>query len=371
MFNDKTYIQQSGLAMGAPTSSIFSEIFIQFLENTKIYDILNQSKIIGYFRYVDDILLIYDDMMTDIDVTLDKFNNIIDGLKFTIEREHNNSINFLDITVSKETNKFNINIFRKPTTTDTIIPNDSNHPIEQKMAAIRYYANRIQTYSLGPVAKTQETNTIKQILQNNKYNPEILTTLTSNITHLSKHHQERKLQKWAKFTYIGKETRIITKLFKNTQVRTALSTTNKLGKLLNTRTRAPMKSKFDNTGVYQLTCPTCQKKYTGQTGRSFQIRYKEHFRDFKYNHSKSKFACHVINEDHSFGKMEDIMEPKYITNKGNMLDTMEKFYIYQETYYDNQINDKLTTLTNPIFDTLIRPHIGEGDGKQPNQFSIL
>jgi hypothetical protein len=159
---------------------------MQFLENTEIHDVLNQSKVIGYFRYVDDILIVYDDMTTDIDVTLDEFNNITDGIKFTIEREQNNSINFLDITISKDTNKFNINIFRKPTTTDTIIPNDSNHPIEQKMAAIRYYFSRIQTYSLGPVAKIQETNTIKQILQNNKYNPEILTTLTNNTTHLSK-----------------------------------------------------------------------------------------------------------------------------------------------------------------------------------------
>jgi hypothetical protein len=31
-------------------------------------------------------------------------------------------------------------------------------------------------------------------------------------------------QKWAKFTYIGKETRIITRLFKNTNIRIAYKT---------------------------------------------------------------------------------------------------------------------------------------------------
>lgn len=36
-------------------------------------------------------------------------------------------------------------IFRKPTTTDTIIPNDSCHPRDHKLAAIRYMSNIIKT----------------------------------------------------------------------------------------------------------------------------------------------------------------------------------------------------------------------------------
>ena len=37
---DKTYLQKNGLAMGAPTSSALSEIYLQFMENTKIFVIL-------------------------------------------------------------------------------------------------------------------------------------------------------------------------------------------------------------------------------------------------------------------------------------------------------------------------------------------
>jgi hypothetical protein len=98
-------------------------------------------------------------------------------------------------------------------------------------------------------------------------------------------------------------------------------------------------------------------------GRHFHTRYKEHLRDFKYNYNKSKFAFHVLNKGHSFGTIEDIMEPVYITGKGNMLDTMERFFIYQETYHGNQINDKLTTQTNPIFDTLMLAQNREGDNR--------
>ena len=44
------------------------------------------------------------------------------------------------------------------------------------------------------------------------------------------------------------------------------------------------------SGIYQLTGPSCNKKYTGQTGRSFKFHFQEHHRDNKYGNMKSKFA---------------------------------------------------------------------------------
>jgi hypothetical protein len=58
--------QKEGLAMGAPTSSILSEDFLQNLEHNSICDILVEQKIVAYFRYVDDILIVYDKHKTNI-----------------------------------------------------------------------------------------------------------------------------------------------------------------------------------------------------------------------------------------------------------------------------------------------------------------
>ena len=52
----------------------------------------------------------------------------------------------------------------------------------------------------------------------------------------------------------------------NTDLKIAYTTNNSLEKLLNKQKEKNPKSKFNNSGVYQLTCPTCQKKYIGQTG---------------------------------------------------------------------------------------------------------
>jgi hypothetical protein len=42
------------------------------------------------------------------------------------------------------------------------------------------------------------------------------------------------------------------------------------------------------------------------------------------------------------------------TNKGQMLNILEKFYIHKETSINNQINDKCTFRPNVIFDTLVQ-----------------
>jgi hypothetical protein len=48
-FDNGYYSQENGLAMGAPTSSILSEIYLQYIENTAVYDTLLHNNIMGYF----------------------------------------------------------------------------------------------------------------------------------------------------------------------------------------------------------------------------------------------------------------------------------------------------------------------------------
>ena len=118
--------------MGAATSSILSEVYLQHLESTKIFDILRNHQSIGYFGYVDGIVIIYKDNLINIQETLRLFNNISPMLTFTMEKETNNSINFLDITTQKTDNNISYSSYREPASTDTIIPSDSCHPNEHK-----------------------------------------------------------------------------------------------------------------------------------------------------------------------------------------------------------------------------------------------
>jgi hypothetical protein len=157
-------------------------------------------------------------------------------------------------------------------------------------------------------------------------------------------------KKWATHTFFGKETYYISKVFKHTPLQVAFKTKNSLESLLNIKDKS--RDIFLKSEIYQLTCSKCGKKYTGQTGSSFGKRYKEHLQSFKYNNQNSKFPQHAIETDHEFGKRNDNVN-QFFGKKGRHLDTVEKFYIYQETKNNNQINDRHTVIYNKIFDTIL------------------
>jgi hypothetical protein len=82
---------------------------------------------------VDDLLIICNENKRDIENLLNCFNNLNPKLNFTKEKVTKRSISFLYITIHREENNFSVD--RKPTYTDSIIPNDSYHPTEHKDAA--------------------------------------------------------------------------------------------------------------------------------------------------------------------------------------------------------------------------------------------
>ena len=57
-------------------------------------------------------------------------------IQFTEEKEKNNKINYLDITITRYNKHIQYAIYRKPTSTNIIIPNHSDHPPQHKMAAL-------------------------------------------------------------------------------------------------------------------------------------------------------------------------------------------------------------------------------------------
>jgi len=75
---------------------------------------------------------------------------------------------------------------------------------------------------------------------------------------------------------MGIETRLITKLFKNTNIKISHISNNNLGKFLDTQRATKVKSKFDKNGLYQLTRPTWQKKYIAHRGRPFNVGFREY-----------------------------------------------------------------------------------------------
>ena len=134
--------------MGSPISGTMAEIFLQCIENTYIKHLLDTKNILYYTRYVDDILIIYDTRYINDNTIHECINKIHTSLQLNQTYENNGQINFLDLLIIKNTPKLEIDIYRKPTTTNTTINYTSNHSTENKIAAYRHYITRMQALPL-------------------------------------------------------------------------------------------------------------------------------------------------------------------------------------------------------------------------------
>jgi hypothetical protein len=85
---------------------------------------------------------------------------------FKITHDINNSIDFLDLTLTRVDNKLTANIFRKPTTTDTTIHFLSNNPLQQqqkKTADYKSYLQSTYTLPLTQQGRQSELNTTMHV----------------------------------------------------------------------------------------------------------------------------------------------------------------------------------------------------------------
>jgi hypothetical protein len=73
------------------------------------------------------------------------------------------------LTINRNINNIELNIYRKPTSADITIQHTSNHPRDHKLAAFRYYINRMIMLPITEKAKMHEWKNILNIAQKNGF----------------------------------------------------------------------------------------------------------------------------------------------------------------------------------------------------------
>lgn len=354
-FQNNFYHQTEGLAMGSPLSSIMSEIFLNYIENRYLFTDANRhlNKIIFYYRYVDDTIILFDGNSRQLSLLNSYISNIHKNLSFTLEEENNNTLNFLDITITKQNGYLKFKIYRKPTCTDQTIHADSHHPYPQKLAAYNSFVHRLITIPMDPNDYNEEVNIIKHIAISNGYNSGLIDKLINK-------HKNRSNRTTTQKTYISAEYgTFLSNKFHNTlakeNITVSFKTNNKLVKMLkvHSQVRTP---DFDRNGVYKLNCDDCPRYYIGQTSRSFKKRFKEHLPKHRANQQTSNFAEHLISENHNYTNIDKNMSILHFSKDFQHRNTLEEFEIYRAAKFDknNILNDKISFQSNCIYDTTIR-----------------
>jgi hypothetical protein len=90
----------------------------------------------------------------------------------------------------------------------------------------------------------------------------------------------------------------------------------------------------------------CPLNYTGQTGRTFQTRYKEHIEAIRYNNSNSGYSNHILNTGHTYGNITDTMKIVKIEKKEKHLNTSVKYHISKMSKNRLHMKDTYTDVHN-------------------------
>ena len=170
-------------------------------------------------------------------------------------------------------NKLKFNVYRKPTTTDTVIHNNSRQSWKIKMSPFHSLIHRLLNFPLSTEDYNRELNTIKQIARNNGYRESLIDNMIKNKNRkiLKKqfyHGNHPKSKNFKLLNYVPRiSDNISNKLRKLDCNPISVNKTN-LGKLLvNNKNNI---TKLHHSGVYRINCQNCEAVYIGQTGRNLE-----------------------------------------------------------------------------------------------------
>jgi hypothetical protein len=350
-FNNRFYIQSDGLAMGSPLSPLLAELFLDSLEETLFNSQIQHLKNIVYWhRYVDDILCLWTGTNRQLDSFLNHLNSLHPKISFSMEKDANGTINFLDLTINITGGRHEFSIYRKPTYTDHIIPNDSVHHFSHKHAAFHSMIHRLLHIPLSPSNFNMELTTIFKIATNNGYSPNLIQGILRKkqkaiaIQRISSQAVEQADFKWCSLPFLGDISYKISNHLPSS-LRAAFYPPITLSKLLNNGKDKP--ERFQKSGIYKLKCNGCNMGYVGQTGRNFSIRSKEHARCFKNKDPTSLFAKHLLDFNHTSDFVPEIL---HTLPKGLKMDALELIEIRRHLANPNTpiCNEQLFPNSSPL-----------------------
>ena len=172
LFNGKHYVQHEGFAMGNPVSATMANLFLAYHERNWLENCPVSFKPILYKRYVDDCFLAFK-RRDHAELFLNYLNQQHRNIKFTMEEEENNKINFLDCTLTKSENgnttSIIFNVFRKLTFTGLGMNFQSHTFFNFKINNIKTLLHRAFLITSTWEGFTKEVDFLSKFFVNNGY----------------------------------------------------------------------------------------------------------------------------------------------------------------------------------------------------------
>ena len=305
--HDGFYVQTDGLAMGSPPAPHLANGWMSQ------FDPIIKGNSAFYERYMDDIITEKHSQRAEEKLT--EINGLHPSLGFTMEREVEHRISFLEMKIANNNGNLTSTWYTKPTDTGLIMNFHALAPKRYKRSVVSGFVHRIYRSCSEWKAFHESLEKAKKVLDNNQYpsafyEPIIHDTLTKIVqkdsvaeedsaadqsdNSLSSETSENRPSSpefdlnWVMYSigdkdkfrlfiqYRGKASdELAQKLHQINAPCRVIMTLRKLKTMLPSLKPAVacmMKSNI----VYKITCPRCQACYVGATTRHLRCRFSEH-----------------------------------------------------------------------------------------------
>ncbi|XP_017478561.1 PREDICTED: uncharacterized protein LOC108368252 [Rhagoletis zephyria] len=312
MYDGKIYTQSFGMPMGNPLSPTIADIIMDDLLDNTISELkkLHNIDIKFIVKYVDDIFAIV--KRNDVDIILKTLNRYHNKLQFTIEREENFKIPFLDVLIHRKNDEILLDWYSKPISSGRIINFLSSQPMKYKINAAKNLLNKILTISHKQFLD-ENTKKIYKILTNNNYPSHLIKTLIEQkLTEVN--NKENKItptatttetKQYFSVTYIPKLTdKFNHNINEHKKNITLAYKSNCTLSTIFTKTKSPIETYQQSNVVYEVKCMggenvDCNKIYIGTTKRTLGIRLPEHEADIRKEKKNTALAQHMLENSHT------------------------------------------------------------------------
>ena len=206
----------------------------------------------------------------------------------TCEKEENGKLAYLDVLVQKSSKGLTTGIYRKPTFTGQGLNWHSFSPSLYKFNSIRTLLNRAYDVCSNYFLLHDEICKLRDYFINNNYLNDTFNCVLKRFLHEKFHKVDVQISsvpnliKYIKLPFYGhtsyKFRKHILKLlndnFPAITFKIVFTNEFKIGNFFHHKDRIP--DQLCSNIVYKFTCPGCQARYVGCSGRSFKIRMFEH-----------------------------------------------------------------------------------------------
>ena len=164
--------------MGDLASLTTAENYMQGYERTAITTALHPPKVRE--RFVADVYSIL--KRTHLEKFFHHINNLHQNIKFTMEKESNGELAFLDTLLKRNNGAISVLVYRKPTHTNQNLHYSFQHQKSCKKNVVSSLFNRAYSIITNKDGLRKENTEIKQVLRENGYQESIISKIFNRIT---------------------------------------------------------------------------------------------------------------------------------------------------------------------------------------------